>query len=135
MSETIEVPRPFVGLYRTGGDDLTVLEIHGPATTESVVSLTTQLAASPTPRLLWDLRACSLRHLGGDDLHWMLRQLIQLQGLSRQPVAARSAFVCSSEPDAIVLHRLITYADTNGDGVKLALFRDFDVARRWLADA
>lgn len=135
MSETIEVQRPFVGLYRPGGDDLTVLEICGPATTESVVSLVARLASSPTRRLLWDLRACSLRHLDSEDLRCMLRQVIHLHSLTRQPLAGRSAFVCSGEPDAIVLHRMIARAEANDDGIRLALFRDFDVARRWLADA
>ncbi len=135
MSETIEVPRPFVGLYKPAGDDLTVLEIHGPATSESLVSLVARLAASPTRRLLWDLRACSLRELGSEDLLWMLRQLDHLRRLSGEPVAGRSAFVCSGDADAIVLHRLIACAGPNEDGTRLALFRDFDVGRRWLADA
>jgi hypothetical protein len=131
----IETPLPFVGYSRPASGKLTVFEIHGAATPAGVVSLFRQFMASPTPCLLWDLRGCSLAEFQTSDLQWMVRQLVQLDNLGERPLIGRSAFVCSRESDAIVMRRLIMYADAKDYGIELALFRDIDVARCWLAEA
>ena len=130
----IETPFPFVGYSRPAGGRLTVFEIHGSATPAGVVSPFRQFMANPTPCLLWDLRGCSLTDLDVSDLHWMVKQLVRLDHLGERPVIGRSAFVCSSEPDAIVMRRLIMYAGAKDYGIPLALFRDIGVARRWLTE-
>jgi hypothetical protein len=130
----IETPLPFVGYSRPASGGLTVFEIHGHATPAGVVSLFRQFMANPRPCLLWDLRGCSLTNLEVSDLHWMVKQLIRLDDQGERPVIGRSAFVCSGEPDAIVMRRLIMYAEAKDYGIQLALFRDIDVARCWLTE-
>ncbi len=134
MSQTVELPAPpsFVG-YLTDHEQVTTLVIDGSATPEDVVPLFVQFMRRPTPRLLWDLRTCSLANFPMSGLQRMVNQLMRLDGIGR-PGVGRSAFVCSSECDALVMRRLIWHAEANDYRIRLALFRDINVARRWLAN-
>lgn len=132
-TQTIECPRPFIGYSRTPDDRLTVFEIHGEATPAGVVSLFSQFSAHPTPCLLWDLRSCSLAHFTAADLRSMVDQLVHLDAVGARVGNGRSAFVCSSDADALVMRGLIRHAQARDYGIELALFRDAGAARLWLA--
>ena len=135
MATAIEsLTLPFVGFFRRRSDDLTVFEVHGSVTPARVVSMFRQFLGNPTPFALWDMRGCSLAPFVDSDPRWVVGQLMRLEGSGRRRVNGRSAFVCPRDADAAVMRKLIASAEASAYGIHLALFRDIDDARCWLAE-
>lgn len=134
MATATEGLTPFVGFFRTRCDDLTVFEVHGALTPARVVSLFRQFLVNPTPFALWDMRECSLDSFAEGELRWVVGQLTQAEVGGRRRTTGRSAFVCPRDSDAAAMRQLIAHAQSGDYGIHMALFRDIDDARCWLAE-
>jgi hypothetical protein len=113
-------------------DDITIFEVRGAATPADVIAIFRGFPDRPTPLVLWDMRAYDLSHLADELPRWASD--LTLPNCGRR-LHGRSAFVFSRDADAYVMHMLIAHAEASGYGIPLAVFRDIDEARRWLAKA
>jgi hypothetical protein len=124
--------RPFFGSLCRESRTLTVVRVSGIPTPGRLAIVFRRLYAKATPLVLWDMSDCSLSTLADDALHSAVAQLLQFDRGRRR--GGRSAFVCSADADHAVLRMLIAYAEANDCGYHLAVFRDSDDARCWLAE-
>jgi hypothetical protein len=133
---SIEAPTAKADLYFDGFarwrfSDTTVFGVRGEATRAGFARVFQEFLSEPTPNVLWDMREYPLSRLAHHQLRSLVSQLMR-SDLSRRP-AGRSAFVCNSEADHVVMRILIAYAEANDYRIELAAFREIDEARRWLS--
>jgi hypothetical protein len=132
MVTKTEVQPQLVGFSSKRVGDVTVLEVRGTAKVGDVVAIFREFLAHPTPLVLWDMRGYTLSHLADDDLRTLVSQLMRMDREKR--LYGRSAFVCPRDADYFVMRMLILYMEANDYGLHLAVFRDIDDARCWLAE-
>jgi hypothetical protein len=137
LNNSPEAPYPvagaeLAGLTRWRFRDITVFGVNGEATLTGFVSTFREFLLDPTPRVLWDMRECSLSSIAHGKFRWLISQLMR-SDLQKRP-CGRSAFLCPEDADYDMARMLIAYAEANDYGIELAVFRDIDEARRWLFD-
>lgn len=137
MTTSSEVSSPetdshFDGFTRWRFRDVTVFGVNADATLAGFARTFRGFLADPTPRVLWDVRECSLSRLAHGHLRWLVGELTRAD-LQKRP-SGRSAFVCPGDDDYNTLRILVAYAEANDYRIELAVFRDIDEARRWLFD-
>jgi hypothetical protein len=116
---------------RKDADGVTVFTVTPEARPQDVVEAYSEFVRrGPTPLVLWDLRQGSFNKVTSDGLRSMVRRLILLSSPER--TAGRSAFVVARSGDRGAVRTLILYAELGGYLISLEVFRDMNVAHRWL---
>jgi hypothetical protein len=112
-------------------DGVTVFTVTPEARPQDVIDAYSEFVRhGSTPLVLWDLRQGSFNKVTSDGLRSMVGRLIMLSSPER--TAGRSAFVVARSGDRGAVRTLIVYAELGGYAISLEVFRDMDVARRWL---
>lgn len=127
-----ETDSHFDGFTRWRFRDVTVFGVNADATLAGFARTFRDFLSDPTPRVLWDVRECSLSRLVHGHLRWLVGELMRAD-LQKRP-RGKSAFVCPRDDDYNTLRILVAYAEANDYRIELAVFRDIDEARCWLFD-